>query len=358
MAINLHTKYAAAIEQAFTLGSLVKGKSSNRFSFTGVRTIRLQSVTTQALADYSRTTGFPTAAEVQDTIQDFTLSQEKAFNMRIDALNASDQEAIKAAGPILKAEMDEQVIPTSDKHALKQLALYGGKSVVLGAATSKSNIIEYLLAARTHFTDSLVPEMGRYAFLNSADYAFVLQSPEFIAGVTGLGEKAVNGVAGKACGFWIVETPSSYLFTDIRFIVAHESAWINPEKVHEVRIINSESFLGKLLQGVFYYDAFVVGQKANGIYVGIKNGSSIKVAKPTATQGAVNKDEYTLASATAGSTIKYTLDGSDPRYSSTAVSVATGTVITLTAAVTGAKFVALKADMVTSDVLTQDCPIV
>lgn len=358
MTINLHAKYKGDIEQAFTLNSIIAGKLTKQFDFTGVNTIKLSTIVTQDLATYSRSTGFASAVEVKDYIQNFTLSQEKSFNMKIDKLNASDQSGIKAAGPILAAEIKEKVTPYFDQWALKQAAYYGGKSVVLGAATSKSNIVGYITDARTHFTDNLVPEGDRYLFLHSADYAYVLQSPEFIAVDTSVGDIAMKGVVGKIASFWVVETPSSYLPTSVRFIAIHKDSFIVPMKVEETRIINSESFVGKLLQGLFYGDAFVIGAKAAGVYVALANGSSVKVATPTATQGgAGQKAEYTLASPTAGSTIKYTLDGTDPRYSASAVSVATGTVITLTAAVTGAKFVAVKADLVQSDVLTQNCPI-
>lgn len=357
MAVNLHTKYRPQIEEEWSLNSIIDGKLTKQFDFTGNKAIRLSTILTQALGDYSRTTGFSTAVEVGDYVQEFSLSQEKDFNMRIDALNASDQNGIKAAGRVLSAQLKEKVVPYFDKWTLKQATLWGGKSVVLGAATSKSNIVGYIAAARKHFTDSLIPEGDRYLFISSEDYSFVLQSPEFLAVDTSRGEINMKGVVGKVMGFWVIETPTSYLPTSIRFIAIHKDALITPMKVELTRIVDSESFSGKLLQGLFYGDAFVVGAKANGIYVAIANGATVKVAATTATQGAVNKDEYTLAS-TAGSTIYYTLDGTDPRYSLSAVKVATGAVITLAAAVLGAKFVGVKADLCVGEVLTQDCPIV
>ena len=61
MAVNLHTKYRGKIEQQFTLASLVAGKASQEFDFTDVRTVKSSTIVTQALADYSRTTGFASA---------------------------------------------------------------------------------------------------------------------------------------------------------------------------------------------------------------------------------------------------------------------------------------------------------
>ena len=359
MAVNLHTKYASAIEQSHTLNSLIAGKLSRQFDFTGVNTIKLSTVVTQALADYSRSTGFATAVEVSDTVQDFPLAVIKSFNLKIDGVNASDQSGIKASGPIMNAQMKEQVTPFFDKNALAKIAYQAGKSIILGAAASKANIIASITAARTHFTDNLIPEENRYIFLRSDLYAFVLQSAEFLAVDTSVGDISMKGVVGKVAGFWVVETPFSYMATKVSFIAIHKDSAIDVLKLDVARIIDSEDFVGKKLQGLFYGDAFVVGAKAQGVYVALDNGSTAeKVATPTATQGtSADVAKYTLASGTSGSTIKYTLDGSDPRYSASAVSVATGTVITLAAAVTGAKFVATKASMLFSEVLTQDCPI-
>jgi hypothetical protein len=268
-----------------------------------------------------------------------------------------DQVGLNKVGKSMKAEIDEQIVPYFDKWALFQWGYHAGNSVVLGAAITKSNIVGYIAAARTAFTNAKVPAMDRYIALKATNFALVLQSPEFLAVDTSIGKVVENGVVGKIVGFKVVEVPDDYLPTSCEFICWHKNAVLAPVKSEETRITNSEDFFGKLLQGLFYGDAFVSGAKAGGVYAALTNGSSVKVAKPTATQDAVNKAEYTLASGTAGSTVKYTLDGSDPRYSATAVSVATGTVITLTAAVTGAKFVAIKANMFDSDVLTQDCPI-
>ena len=66
-----------------------------------------------------------------------------------------------------------------------------------------------------------------------------------------------------------------------------------------------------LLEGRQYYDCFVFGAKADGVYVEVNTAAS-------AATGAITP--------TGGATVKYTTDGSDPRYSMTAVVGTTPTV--------------------------------
>lgn len=76
------------------------------------------------------------------------------------------------------------------------------------------------------------------------------------------------------------------------------------------------------MEGRFYYDVFVIGARAAGIYaeVDTSNGKGTVLTAPTiaAATGAI-----TVAS---GASCKFTTDGSDPRYSETAqVGTAAGT---------------------------------
>jgi hypothetical protein len=64
------------------------------------------------------------------------------------------------------------------------------------------------------------------------------------------------------------------------------------------------------LEWYSYYDAFVIGAKANGVYVAVASGK--KSGTPSV------KVEGTTATITGSGTIWYTTDGSDPRYSANA----------------------------------------
>lgn len=76
------------------------------------------------------------------------------------------------------------------------------------------------------------------------------------------------------------------------------------------------------MEGRFYYDVFVIGAKADGIYVEVdaSSGKGTVLAAPTiaAATGTITPPS--------GATVKFTTDGSDPRYSDSAkVGTAAGT---------------------------------
>lgn len=77
--------------------------------------------------------------------------------------------------------------------------------------------------------------------------------------------------------------------------------------------IDPPGISGNLVEGRFYYDLFVYGHKADGVYVDVTTGGSVTVlAAPTIAKagGAITAAE--------GATAYYTTDGTDPRYSLTA----------------------------------------
>lgn len=96
------------------------------------------------------------------------------------------------------------------------------------------------------------------------------------------------------------------------------------------------------------YKKVAAGPKPNG--GNFKSGLS-QVAPVTATRGTGdNKNKVTLACATTGATIKYTVDGSEPTSASSTASGA----ITISANDTVIKAIAIKAGMIPSEVFSQE----
>ena len=257
---------------------------------------------------------------------------------------------VKQEGKVMAAEVKEQEVPAKDKAALEAFSYHAGKSVILSAATSKSNIVGFIADASTWFRDSFIPEDNRFLFLRSADYAFLKQSPEFLAADTGKGNIIMKGVVGMVDGFNIVPVPASYLPTNVRFVAWHKDSVVDPLKVSELRSTDSETFFGKLLQGLFQGGSFVVAAKSAGVYCAVAYGSSGKVADCTITPTGAS---HAITNATGSAVIYYTLDGSDPRYSDTRVVYASA--VTLTSGQT-IKAVGTKATLVDGDVASATYP--
>ena len=311
--VHLHEKYSKKLDQAFTLGSVVKGRLNKEEEFVGARTVRIANINTVPLGDYNRgatANRYGTPTEVGDTVQELTMSQDKSFSAVIDKGNNLDQ-CINKAGRFMKIETEEEVIPAYDKYCLGRLAILGGTIAGASEAISATNVIKRMSAARQAFVNGKVPVANRTWYVNSAVFNALVETDQF-KNLDKLGTKAVaKGQVGEIFGAPVVEVPDEYLPKGVNFILVHKRAACAPEKIWDNNLhIDPPGISGNLIEGRYYYDCFVYGHKAVGIYVDVTTGDGVEVlAAPeiSATDGAV----------TADGTVWYTTDGTDPRYSAT-----------------------------------------
>ncbi len=316
-AVNLHSKYSNQIQTQYIKDSLINGCLDNSYSFSGVKTVRISTPVTVPMTDYSRTgtSRYGTPTEMEDLVQELTLSQDKSFTLTIDKGNNADQNGIKEAGKMLKLQIAEQAIPLMDKYSFARLSQLAGKIVGNGTAISKSNVCERITAGTTYMDDAEVPSSDRTLFVPSEIYAKLRLSEEF-HGCDGLMEKSLTkGQVGMYDNMRVVKVPRSRWPENVNFIIVHKRAACAPVKLNDTKYHKDPPGIsGSLLEGRQYYDLFVFGAKCNGVYVDVNtaSGAGVVCATPQISP------EGTIGSATSGVTIKYTIDGSDPRYSSTA----------------------------------------
>lgn len=353
MSINLATKYSDKIAQKHTHESFLAGKAKAPYDFIGVKSIRIYTLLSQPLNDYDRantSNRYGALAELQDSYQEISLTQDKSFRIAIDKGNNNEQMMVKESGRVMKMQMREQVVPTGDKRALYQWAWGAGKCVEYSAAASKSNIIGTLLDIEKQFADSFTPLEGRYVAVKNEHMKFIRLSDEFQY-VDGVREKFIlKGVVGKVGTLNIIAMPADWFPTNVEHVAFQSRAVGFPFKIRDARIItDSEAVNGAVLLGRFNFDAFVVGGACDDVIVCVTSGN--KCATPTATKGATTA----LATTTSSAKIYYTLDGSDPRFSASRVEYSEA--IANPAAGTVLKAVAIypTGNKYTSDVLTHVC---
>jgi hypothetical protein len=333
MAIHLHDKYAKDIQTRFVKESLLAGRLSTEYSFVGVKTVKVSTPQTVPMGDYTRSGtnryGIPT--EIQDIVQELTLSQDKSFALTIDKGNNADQSNTKAAGKMLALQISEQAIPTMDKYGFEQLALKAGKIAGNSTALNKTNVCVQVLAGTTHLDDAEVPDEGRTLFVPSATYALLKQSTEFL-GNEKLGYKVVTkGQVGEYDGMAVVKVPSGRWPANVNFIIVHKRAATMPVKLNDTKLHEDPPGIsGNLLEGRQYYDLFVFGAKCDAVYVEVNTGQNkgtVCAAPVIATEADSPVAVGDFSSTTNGVTFKYTTDGTDPRYSNTAVVGAASAVV-------------------------------
>ena len=225
MAINLASKYSDQIVEVFTRASFIKDKTAETYDLTGVKTLKVYTPITVEEVDYDRDGGlkrYGDVTEMQDVVQELTMTQDKAFTLTIDKGNNLDQNLVKNAADMLRLQLNEKSTPAADKYAFKRFVTMAG-SIVESAKPTKANIISKIADASQALDDALVPDDNRYLYLTSEMYKLVCTSDEF-AGVDVLARQSIaKGVCGEVFGMNVVRVPKSYLPEDVYFLVAHRA---------------------------------------------------------------------------------------------------------------------------------------
>ncbi len=268
MSVDYAAKYSQKIDERFALNSLTNSAVNQDYDFVGVKTVNIYSVGVAAMNDYSRTgnSRYGTPAELDQTVQELTLSKDRSFTFTIDKGNFNDAQMVAQAGAALNRQLLEVVIPEIDKYRLAQMAA-GAGTTSAAAAITKSNAYSAFLDAQEALTNNKVPQASRVCFCSASFYKFIKQDDSFIKASDVAQNLLVNGQVGTIDGVPLVVIPSSYMPEKTDFIITVPSACTSPIKLAEYKIHEDPPGVnGWLLEGRVYYDAFVLNNKKAAVY--------------------------------------------------------------------------------------------
>lgn len=313
--INFSENYLSRVEAPFTHASYLVPHINNNIDFGDNKTVNIYTINTVPMQFYNRGAtanryGLPT--EVGDELQKFTMTVDRSFAATIDKGFSKDQ-VINKAGLFIREQMARTVVPEKDRYCFGVIGKRAGYIAGSGTAVSKSNVISRIAAADVQMKNSLVPEGGRVLYVTPEILNMIRLSDQYQA-IDKLGEKAISqGHVGKLFNSSVVWVPASMLPPGVNFMLVYGQAVAAPAKIADTKVhIDPPGISGHLIEYRTYYDCFVLGHKAPGIYVDVDtNAASVAPAPVISEDGKV-----TLESGYVG---KYTADGSDPRYSASAV---------------------------------------
>lgn len=316
MAVNYTTKYASKIAERFHKRSITDAACGKDYSFVGAKTVKLLSVCTAQEVPYDRNKGanrFGDPKNLDDEVQELTMTQQPAFTFVIEPLDNSDQAIEKAAGTALRRQLDEVTVPGMDKYRLKRWVEGANIQLTLGTAPTKNTIVEAVIDANAAMTDALVPLENRTLYIPTQYYKLLKQNPDFI-NVEALGREALTrGVVGEVDGCRVVPVPKGYLPEGVYFLIKFKGSTVDPVKLQQYDVLRKvQGYAGPVVQGVTYYDSFVLGAKGDGLAV--CGTAGLILAAPALS---IASHKVTIAEK-AGVSFRYTVDGSNPRYSGTA----------------------------------------
>lgn len=275
MAINLADKYSKKVQERYADKSRTDSYAGHDYDFTGVKTIKVYSVNTVPMTDYTRsgTSRFGSLTELGDAVQEMTLAKDRAFTFSIDNGNKGEQFNVKQANSALKREIDEVMTPEIDKYRLNAWAtgkgLSDGFAVLEGTASlTKSNILEEIFNAGAAMSDENVPEEGRTLFIKMTDFVKFKLADQVMGADSMAGGIIKNGYKGHIDGMSVVTVPSSHMPSGVNFIIKHRGATVDPVTLKNMRVHkNPMGVDGDVVEGRIIYDSFVLDTKAKGIFV-------------------------------------------------------------------------------------------
>lgn len=268
MAINYASKYGAKIDERFALAAKTTGAINNNYDFVGVKTVNVYSVPTAKMNDYARTGAnrYGTPEELENSVQELTLTQDRSFTFTIDRGNYNDTQMSNSAGAALDRQVREVITPEIDKYRIATMVTNAGNTAT--AAITKDNAYDAFLDSSVALTNATVPEAGRVAFISASFYKLIKLDESFIKASDVAQGMLVRGAVGMVDGVSLIVLPDSYLPENTSFMITHSIATVSPIKLSEYKIHdNPPGINGWLVEGRLYYDAFVLNNKKSAIYV-------------------------------------------------------------------------------------------
>lgn len=273
--IDYATKYNGFVDERFKESAKSNGVVNQNFDWTGAKTVAVYDISTSAMNDYARVGAIPSASrygtieDLNAVKQEMTLTKDRSFTFVIDKMQADETANALNAGTALARQLREKVIPEIDKYRFDKMATLAGDSAT--SVISKTTIYNDILAGTEALDDAEVPVDGRQLIVTPAIFKLMKESSDIIM-ETEIGMEArERGVVAMIDGMEVLKVPSSRFGTaNFGFMIAHPVATVAPVKLAEYRTHQDPPGVsGTLVEGRVYYDAFVLNNKADAIYVHI-----------------------------------------------------------------------------------------
>ena len=291
--IALISKYVPLLDEKYQRSILTNDLIGNTALIRegmDAKSILVPKISTQAMANYSRSTGF-VAGDATLTWETHTFAQDRGRSFSID--NADNMETAGVAFGALAADyIQQRVAPEVDAYRFAKL--FALKGAGAAADLSLSTVDAAITAGTQVMDDKNVPEDGRILYVSAEIAKLLKDSAKYDNMVGPDGNKGVmtydgmkmvkvprtrfysqitllDGTTGgqEAGGF----TKTASTGRDLNFVIVHPSAVLSPVKINAPRIftpeINQTADAYKF-QMRLYHDCFVYDNKVDGIYTHAK----------------------------------------------------------------------------------------
>lgn len=275
--INLVTKFAPITDEKFAAESKTSVLTNSDFDWTGAHTVAIWKISAAAMNDYSRNrtgaVGEPTSpsryGELLDlaaVTEEMLLTHDRSFIFNIDKLDIDETAQQVAAASALARQLREVVIPEVDTAVFAAMALGAGTTAAVLALTAL-NVYGAILTGSEALDNEEVPDTERVLTLTPATYS-LLKTAAVFDNTSISDELKAKGAVGYLDGMAVLKVPASRLPANVGFMIVHPSATVAPVKLEDYNVhVDTPLSSGSIVTGRIVYDAFVLDNKAKGIYV-------------------------------------------------------------------------------------------
>ena len=276
MSIALATKFAPYTDELFKAESKISLLTNTDFDWSGAHTVKVWKISTAAMQDYARNVAsdaesFPVSrfgnlADLSASTEEMVLSKDRSFIFNVDRLDTDETAQQVEAAKALAREVREVVIPEVDSYVYGKMRTGAGTKAAAAELTAE-NIYAKILTGSETLDDNEIPDTDRVLVVSPATYTLLKKA---------VGETAYNdvdaelralGVVSMLDGMKVVKVPASRLPVNFGFMIAHPSATVAPVKLEDYGVHDDTPLSsGSIVTGRIVYDAFVLDNKAKGIY--------------------------------------------------------------------------------------------
>lgn len=292
---NYAEQFSPIIEQKYAkeLTSYDLFQSNPQIKFIDAQTIKLPSITVSGYKDHNRSNIGFNQGTVKNDWTPLKLEHDRDIEFGIDPMDVDETNRVVSIGNVQNTLEEEQTIPEKDSYVYSKLYKEAETHATSGATISTvevtaENILEMFDEAMEKMDEASVPTEGRILYATPKTRRLLKQAKgiQRSIDVTGKNDGSINRVVHDLDDVIIKPVPSArmktkYDFTDgcvaasdakqINFILVHPSAVAARDKYSYINVFtpghDSRTADKYLLQSRFYMDAFLIKNRAKGIFI-------------------------------------------------------------------------------------------
>lgn len=281
MAIELVTKYSKYVDELFTQESKHEEVTNKDFDWTGSKTVKVYKVSTADMNDYGRNgaasgnwSRYGAVADLDATTESMTLRKDRSFTFCIDKLDQDETGDALEAASALARQQREVVIPEIDAYVFKEMVDNAGKTEA--EDLTAANVYDAITDGSEYLDDKKVPDTGRALVVTPAVYKLMKKNDDIIKAMSSdvKEELRSRGVIAMLDGMKVIKVTSATMPENFDFMVCHPVATVAPIKLETYKVHeDAPGISGALVEGRICYDAFVLDNKVDAIYVHTEAGA-------------------------------------------------------------------------------------